>query len=85
MDTVYTSLKTVGRENDGLVGVMVASLAAAARGYEGKHVAAAISINPQATGQDIVPLFRKVDVQYQNALHLNTLSRMLYLVSCRQS
>ena len=83
METIYTSLKIVGRGKDGIGGVMVASLAAAASGYDQRHVAAAMSINPQATGEENDVPKPTPSPQYQNILRLNRISMILYLVSCR--
>ena len=85
METVYASL--VGQSNDGIGGVMVASLAAAATGYDltpnrtrfRRQVAACMSINPQATGDDNDAPSR--DMAYQHILRLNAASVILYLVN----
>jgi len=84
METVYASL--VGQSN-GIGGVMVASLAAAATGYDltpnrtrfRRQVAACMSINPQATGDDNDAPSR--DMAYQHILRLNAASVILYLVN----
>lgn len=84
METVYASL--IGQDKaDGIGGVMVASLAAAATGYDlasnrtrfRRQVAACMSINPKATGDDNDDPTR--DMAYQNILRLNAASMMLYL------
>ena len=67
---------------------MVGSLAAASKGYDlasnrdrfRRNVAAAMSINPQATGEEKnVPSERSTE--FQNVLRLNCISMILYLVS----
>ena len=88
MDTLHTSLKLDGRGKHGIGGVMVGSLAAASKGYDlasnrdrfRRNVAAAMSINPKATGEEkLVPSERSVE--FQNVLRLNCISMILYLVS----
>lgn len=85
METVYASL--IGQDKaDGIGGVMVASLAAAATGYDlasnrtrfRRQVAACMSINPKATGDDDQNHPTR-DMAYQNILRLNAASMMLYL------
>ena len=78
MEAIYTALVAVGRGKDGVGGVMVASLAAATEGYDEKHVAAAMSMNPKKTGEDNNVNFQ---YDYQNILRLNSLNLILYLVS----
>jgi len=86
METVYASL--IGQDKaDGIGGVMVASLAAAATGYDlasnrtrfRRQVAACMSINPKATGDDNDGHQSTRDMAYQNILRLNAASMMLYL------
>ncbi|KAL7552470.1 hypothetical protein ACHAWF_015723 [Thalassiosira exigua] len=85
VEELYNSLKVVGRGKGGIGDVLVASLAAAAKGYETatdrsrfrKRVASAMSINPQATGEEDAPSFR--NIEYQNALRINAASMILYL------
>ncbi|KAL7542428.1 hypothetical protein ACHAXR_011769 [Thalassiosira sp. AJA248-18] len=88
METLFISLKNVGRGKDGIGGVMVASLAAASKDYDltsnrprfRRLVASAMSINPQAAGEENdVPAFQSME--YQNILRLNTISTILYLTN----
>jgi hypothetical protein len=87
MESLYSSSLRTWRGNDSIGSVMVASLAAATKGYDlsssksrfQKHVASSLSINPQATGNDTMPLLRCTE--YENILRLNTASMILYLVS----
>eukprot|EP00578_Thalassiosira_sp_NH16_P021029 CAMPEP_0181090480 /NCGR_PEP_ID=MMETSP1071-20121207/7881_1 /TAXON_ID=35127 /ORGANISM="Thalassiosira sp., Strain NH16" /LENGTH=814 /DNA_ID=CAMNT_0023172543 /DNA_START=279 /DNA_END=2724 /DNA_ORIENTATION=+ len=88
METIYSSLKNNDQGKDVIGGViMVQSLAAASKGYAlasnrsrfRRHVAAAMSINPQATGEEnAVPSFRN---EYQNILRLNSFSYVLYVAN----
>lgn len=88
METLYNSLKSSSGQEKGIGDVMVACLSSAAKGYDltsnrarfRRHVASAMSINPQATGEENdAPSYR--NTEYQNILRLNANSLVLYLVS----
>ena len=89
METVYASLVGQGKgSGSGIGGVFVASLAAAASGYDlaqnrsrfRRQVAACMSINPQATGDDDNGAPSR-DMEIQNILRLNAASVILYLAN----
>ncbi|KAL7491615.1 hypothetical protein ACHAWT_000904 [Skeletonema menzelii] len=86
-ETLFASLK-IGRENEGVGGVMVASLAAATKGsavisnsirYRRK-VSAALCIKPQLAGADDSPQSSS-QAKNRNILSLNTASMVLFLVN----
>jgi len=86
-ETLYASLK-IGRENEGVGSVMVASLAAAAKGSDvisnsiryRRKVSAALCIKPQLAGEDD-NLQSSSQAKNRNILALNSASMVLFLVN----
>ncbi|KAK1740900.1 SPX domain-containing protein [Skeletonema marinoi] len=86
-ETLYASLK-IGRENEGVGSVMVASLAAAAKGSDvisnsiryRRKVSAALCIKPQLAGEDD-NLQSSSQAKNRNTLALNSASMVLFLVN----
>ena len=86
-ETLYASLK-IGRENEGIGSVMVASLAAAAKGNDvisnsiryRRKVSAAMCIKPQLAGENDNSQSSS-QVKNRNILVLNTASMVLFLVN----
>ena len=86
-ETLYASLK-IGRENEGVGSVMVASLAAAAKGSDvisnniryRRKVSAALCIKPQLAGEVDSPQSSS-QAKNRNILAMNTASMVLYLVN----
>lgn len=86
-ETLYASLK-IGRENEGVGSVMVASLAAAAKGSDvisnniryRRKVSAALCIKPQLAGEVDRPQSSS-EAKDRNILAMNAASMVLYLVN----
>jgi hypothetical protein len=86
-ETLHASLK-IGRENEGIGSVMVASLAAAAKGSDmtstsvkfRRKVSAAMCIKPQLAGE-VDNSHSSLQAKNRNILGLNTSSMVLFLVN----
>ena len=86
-ETLYASLK-IGREDEGVGSVMVASLAAATKGSDvisnsiryRRKVSAALCIKPQLTGAVDNP-HSSSQAKNRNILSLNTASTVLFLIN----
>jgi len=85
-ETIDSCLKIGRDKHDGIGGVMVASLAAGARGKSDgsnidrfrSRVSAAMSIKPQATGEECTGAPAR-SMEFKNVLRLNAMSMLLFM------